>query len=276
MKSEIIGYFYLGVPAALILGGPLSGLLLQIHFQCGLQGWQWMFLVEGLLAVVVGITSFRFLDDKPLHAEWLPAGEKRALVATLDKEEELRRSFGPVSVFPTLRDPGVLLFLIIYTLIQMSIYGVIFYLPAEISALINKPQGLEVGLVSAIPWICAAVVTWCLPEMADRWRNHRAMAILTLLTAGLASFAFPTAGPREGILVFSIAISGLIAAQPIYWTFPTDYLAGRAKAAGVALINTGNLGGFLAPTFKVWADKHFHSTHAGLYLWPVPPFWVRR
>lgn len=266
VRSEILGYFYLGAPVALILGGPLSGLLLEIHFRYGLQGWQWMFLVEGLLGVVVGITSFRFLDNKPLQARWLPNGEKQALVDTLEKEEELRRSFGPVSLLPMLRDPRMLLFLIIYLLIQTGIYGAIFYLQAEISVLINKPQGVEVGLVSAIPWICAAVAAWWLPKLADRWRSHRAMAIAALSIAGFASLAFPTAGPREGILALSIAISGLIAVQPIYWTFPTGYLADRAKAGGVALINTGSLGGFLAPNLKVWADEHFHSPQAGLYL----------
>jgi MFS family permease len=266
VRSEILGYFYLGAPVALILGGPLSGLLLEIHSHYGLQGWQWMFLVEGFLGFAVGITSFLFLDDKPSQARWLPVGEKQALVDTLDKEEELRRSFGPVSLLPMLRDPRMLLFLSIYLLIQTGIYGAIFYLPAEISALINKPQGLEVGMVSAIPWICAAVSTWWLPKMADRWRSHRAMAIMALSIAGFASLAFPTAGPREGILALSVAISGLIAVQPIYWTFPTGYLADRAKAAGLALINTGNLGGFFAPNFKVWADAHFHSPHAGLYF----------
>lgn len=266
VRSEILGYFYLGAPLALILGGPLSGLLLEIHFHYGLQGWQWMFMVEGFLGVVVGITSFLFLDDKPPQARWLPAEEKRALVDTLDNEEELRRSFGPVSLLPMLRDPRMLLFLMIYLLIQTGIYGAIFYLPAEISALINKPQGLEVGLVSAIPWICAAAAAWWLPKMADRWRSHRTVAITALLIAGLASLVFPSAGPREGIFALSVAISGLIAVQPIYWTFPTGYLADRAKAGGVALINTGSLGGFLAPNLKVWADEHFHSPHAGLYF----------
>jgi MFS family permease len=272
VKSGIIGYFYLGVPAALILGGPLSGLLLQIHLRFGLEGWQWMFLVEGLLAVAVGVASFRFLDDKPSQARWLPAGEKQALTTTLDQEEEVRRSFGPVRVLPMLRDPNVLLFLVIYALIQLSIYGAIFYLPAEISALILKPEGLEVGVISAVPWICAAIVTWWLPKKADRWQNHRTVVVMALSIAGFACFVFPNAGPRGGIMALCVAIAGLIVAQPIYWTFPTGYLAGSARAGGVALINVGNLGGFFAPTLKVWADEHFHSPYAGLYILASAPF----
>jgi len=141
---------YLGVPLSLVLGGPLSGLLLEIHTKGGLQGWQWMFLVEGFLAVAMGLMAFRFLDNRPANAGWLPADEKQALIAALEKEEQERRTSGPSSLLRMLRDPRVLRFVLIYTLIQMSIYGAIFYLPAEVSALMQKPAGLEVGLVTAI------------------------------------------------------------------------------------------------------------------------------
>ncbi|HEX4028719.1 MAG TPA: MFS transporter [Terracidiphilus sp.] len=266
IRGEIVGLFYLGVPLALILGGPLSGLLLEIRSSAGMQGWQWMFLVEGFMAVVVGIASFRFLDDRPASAKWLPPDEKQALIDALASEEQMRRSSGPADLLPMLRDPRVLRFVLIYFMIQMSIYGAIFFLPAEISVLIHKPAGLEVGMVSAIPWLCALFATYWLPKRADRLGNHRAMAAWILFAAGCASFVFPMAGPRLGMIMLSIAISGFIAVQPLFWTFPTGYLADRAKAGGIALIGTGNLGGFLAPNLKVWADELFHSHHAGLYV----------
>ncbi len=266
IRGEIVGLFYLGVPLALILGGPLSGLLLEIQRKNGLEGWQWMFMIEGLMATAVGLVSFYFLDNKPANANWLPPDEKQALMEALAAEEQERRSTGPVDLLPMLRNPRVLRFVLIYFMIQMSIYGAIFYLPAEISALIHKPAGFEVGMVSAIPWICALAATWWLPKRADYHRNHRAMAAWVLFAAGCASFAFPTAGPGAGLLTLSIAISGFVAVQPLFWTFPTGYLADRAKAGGIALIGTGNLGGFLAPNLKVWADELFHSPSAGLYV----------
>jgi MFS transporter, ACS family, inner membrane transport protein len=266
IRGEIIGLFYLGVPLALVLGGPLSGLLLEIQTKAGLQGWQWMFLVEGFLAVVMGITAFRFLDNKPANAKWLPADEKQALVSALAQEEDARRSSGPANLLPMLRDLRVLRFVLIYFMIQMSVYGAIFYLPAEVSALMQKPAGFEVGMVTAIPWICATVATYWLPKKADQRKNHRNMAAWVLFVAGCASFAFPAAGPREGLLALSIAVSGFITVQPLFWTFPTGYLADRAKAGGIALIGTGNLGGFLAPNLKVWADEYFRSPRAGLYV----------
>ena len=266
VRGRILGLFYLGVPLALIVGGPLSGLLLGMHPWGGLQNWQWMFLVEGLLAVLLGCWAFRYLESRPSNAAWLPAQEKQSLVDALAGEEMGRRSAGPAKILPMLRDARVMQFLLIYTLIQMSTYGAIFYLPAEISALLRQPAGLEVGLVSAIPWLCTLVATYLLPHAADRLHRHRQLAALTLLISGCASFIFPTAGPRMGLVALSIAVSGFIAVQPLFWTFPTGYLADRAAAGGIALIGIGNLGGFLAPNVKVWADEYFHSQRAGLYL----------
>jgi MFS family permease len=266
VRGQMMGLFYLGVPLALIVGGPLSGLLLEMPPWGGLQGWQWMFLVEGFMAVALGSVAYWFLDNKPATAAWLPAGEREALASALAQEELERRSVGPAKLLPMLRDLRVLRFLLIYTLIQMSTYGAIFYLPAEISALLHKPAGLEVGLVSTIPWICTLVAVYYFPKLADRWRNHRQVATFILLVAGSASFVFPTAGPKVGLVALSIAVSGFISVQPLFWTFPTAYLADVAAAGGIALIGMGNLGGFLAPNVKVWADEYFRSPRAGLYI----------
>jgi MFS family permease len=261
-----MGLFYLGVPLALVLGGPLSGYLLDLHGRAGLQGWQWMFLVEGLMAVAVGFAAFALLENRPAQASWLPPDEKQALLDDLAREEQARRAIGPAELLPMLRDTRVLRFVLTYALIQISTYGVVFYLPSEVAALLHRPAGFIVGLVSAIPWLCALVAVYALPRAADAFRNHRLLASLTLLISGLASLAFPTAGPIAALAALSIAAAGFLAVQPVFWTFPTGYLADRAAAGGIALIGAGNLGGFFAPNLKVWADQAFHSTTAGLYL----------
>jgi len=266
IRGRVLGLFYLGVPLALILGGPLSGLLLEIRPLFGLQSWQWMFLVEGFMAVVLGLFAFWYLDNRPANASWLPAEEKQALANALALEEEERRSTGPAKLLPMFRNLRVMHFLLVYALIQISTYGVVFYLPAEISALLHRPVGIEVGLVSAIPWICTLVAVCFLPRVADKLHKHRQLASLTLMISGCASLAFPTAGPRIGLAMLSLAAAGFIAVQPLFWMFPTRYLADRAAAGGIAVIGMGNLGGFLAPNLKVWADEHFGSQHAGLYL----------
>ena len=266
-RGQILGLFYLGAPLAFIFGGPLSGVLLDLHGKGSLQGWQWMFLVEGLLAVAGGIWAYWYLDNKPANAGWLPAAEKAALLAELSAEEQERRAHGPSVFFAVLADVRVMRFALIYFLIQMGVYGVVFYLPSEIATLLGRSVGLQVGLVSAVPWICALTTVLWLPRVADRYHSHRLLASLTLAVAGLASAAFPTHGSTVALLALCIAASGFIAVQPLFWTFPTGYLAGSAAAGGIAMINAlGALGGFVAPNIKVWADVHFGSQSAGLYV----------
>jgi len=266
VRGHILGIFYLGVPLAMIVGGPLSGWLLEVPARTGLQGWQWMFVVEGFFAVGLGVLAFLYLDNRPASADWLPDDERQALEARLRHEEQQRRSSGPADVLPMLRDRRVLRFLLIYFLIQMSTYGAVFYLPAEVSALIHKPVGLAVGVLSSVPWICSLIAVYILPRAGDRLGKHRQIAAFTLLAAGCASLLFPMAPPIPAMAALSIAVSGFIAVQPLFWTMPTGYLVDRAAAAGIALIGTGNLGGFFAPNLKVWADEYFASPHAGLYV----------
>jgi MFS family permease len=266
IRGEILGFYYLGVPLALVVGGPLSGLLLDIPAGTGLAGWQWMFLVEGFFAFALGLSAFFFLDNYPDRAKWLPPEEKQALIEALDREEAERRSSGPTRLLPMLCDPRVLRFVLMYGLIQMCIYATVFYLPTQVAELMHRPQGFTVGLVTAIPWICATAATYWLPKWGDRRNTHRNLAALTMLAGAVAGFVFPNAGLVGGVIALCVAASAFVAVQPLFWTMPTGYLADAAKAGGIALIGTGNLGGFIAPPLKVWAEQHFHSPHAGLYL----------
>jgi MFS family permease len=267
VKGHVLGLFYFGAPLAFIAGGPLSGLLLAMPTVAGLQGWQWMFLVEGFLAVTVGISAYSYLSDKPQDAAWLPTADKQALMAVLHTEEEARRRHGSSSFAAALKDWHVLHYFVIYFLLQMSVYGVVFYLPTEIAVLLRKSIGIEVGFVSAIPWVCALAATFYISRAADRHANHRRLAASSLLAAGCAGALFPASGPTMALIALCIAASGLIAVQPLFWTFPMNYLSGTAAAGSIALINAmGALGGFVAPNAKVWADLHFGSPNAGLYL----------
>jgi MFS family permease len=266
VRSEILGQFYFGAPLAFIFGGPLSGLLLALHGDAGLLGWQWMFLVEGLLAVAVGIWAFWYLTDRPSDAPWLTGAEKAAIQIALSREDDLRRLHGPSTVLSALADPRLLHFAAIYFLIQMSVYGVVFYLPTEVSAILGKSIGPEVGVVSAIPWTCALISVFSAPRLADRLNCHRVLAAVILIASGAASTLFLVRNGTVALVALSVAASGFIAVQPIFWTFPTRYLSGRAAAGGIAINALGSLGGFVAPNLKVWADRYFGNPAAGLYV----------
>jgi MFS family permease len=145
---------------------------------------------------------------------------------------------------------------------------VIFYLPQQVAALMGAHVGAKVGFVTAIPWLCAVVVTWLVPRLADRTGQHRKLAVLMLVMAGAGIAVSGLASqPALSLIALCFAASGLIAAQPLFWTFPTHYLTGAAAAGGIALINSlGGLGGFVAPMMRAAAERIYSSTSAGLVL----------
>ena len=266
-RGKVVGLFYFGAPLAFILGGPLSGALLQLDQVAGLLGWQWMFLVEGLLATVVGIWAYWYLEDRPAASRRLSGPERDLLTAAL-ADEDTRHAHGPATVLRALGNPAVLYLALIYFTIQMSVYGVSFYLPTQVAALLDQEVGFLVGVVTAIPWVCAIVASISVGRLSDRTGSRRGVAAGTLAVAGLgiaASAAF--AQPVFALIALCFAAAGFIAVQPVFWTMPTGYLAGAAAAGGIALINSlGALGGFVAPNVKTWADAAFDSGSAGLYL----------
>ena len=265
VRGQVFGQFYFGAPLAFIFGGPLSGLLLAIPRGSGLEGWQWMFLVEGSLAVLVGIWAWWYLADTPRHAHWLSAAEKAALEAALAGEEHIRRAHGPSTFRSALADRRVLHFAAIYFLIQMSVYGVVFFLPATIAGILRTPVGFKVGVATALPWTCALIATWAVARLPGRARLRRYAAVIILVISGLASAVFLLPNTVAALTAICVAAAGFIAVQPLFWTFPANYLSDRAAAGGIALVNAlGSLGGFVAPNVKVWADHAFHSPAAGL------------
>jgi sugar phosphate permease len=271
-RGRAMGFFYFGAPLAFIFGSPLSGLLLELDGLSGVHGWQWLFAVEGLMATAVGIWAYFYLDNRPADAQWLSLEERRQLQSVLDEED--RGKIGHGSLLKVLCQPAVLYLCLIYLLIQSSVYGVVFYLPSQVAGLLGAKVGLMVGLVSAIPWLCALLAAWLIPGIADRSGLRRSVAALTLVVSGLgiaASVSF--ASPLLGILALCFAASGFIAVQPVFWTFPASFLAGSAAAGAIALINSfGALGGFIAPILKNWAEGAFGSPAAGLYLLSLTTF----
>lgn len=265
-RGKAMGFFYFGAPLAFIFGSPLSGLLLELDGVLGTHGWQWLFAVEGLMATAVGVWAYFYLDNRPSDAKWLTVQERTQLQAVLDAEDSHKQAHG--SLISVLLQPTVLYLCLIYLLIQASVYGVVFYLPSQVAGLLGTKVGLMVGLVSALPWLCALLAAWKVPAIADRTGQRRTVAALTLVVSGLGIAASVTfASPLIGILALCFAASGFIAVQPVFWTFPGSFLAGSAAAGAIALINSfGALGGFIAPILKNWAEGAFQSPAAGLYL----------
>lgn len=270
LRGRMIGYFYFGAPLALIVGGPVSGLLLKLDETWGLTGWQWMFLVEGLLASVLGLWTYWWLVNRPADAAWLSAEEKRSLQRVLDLEETNKLHHGPHRILSALTHPRVLYFCLLYMIIQVSVYGVTFYLPSQVSRLLQRDAGLVFGLVTAIPWSCALLAVWLAPRFAEITGRRRATAGTCLVVAAIGISMSVSGQPTTALAGLSLAAAGFIAAQPVFWTFPTGELGGAPAAGAIALINSfGALGGFIAPNVKNLAEEALRSESAGLYLLAV-------
>ncbi len=265
-RGQAYGWFYLGVPIALMLGGPFSGWLLESSFTLGFKNWQWMFIVQGILTVLVGIVAYFVLVSRPDDAKWLNPEEKNLLNQALILDREISAETELTGNDNVFRDWRVWRFVFIYFSIQMSVYGILFYLPTKLALLLQTNVGLEVGYYSAIPWVCTLILLPIITRYADRKANWTKMAICMLSCAVFGIVSSTLVTHLFGFLIFvSIAIVGFIVVQPIFWNIPTQYLSGRAIAIGTALIGSlGNLGGFVAPNLKNYLDSYWHNDIAGL------------
>ncbi|TCL03159.1 MFS transporter [Sodalis ligni] len=265
-RGHIMSIFYFGSPLALIVGGPISGYLLDLHGLWGLEGWQLMFLIEGFAASVMGIWAFFYLRNTPSEAKWLPEDEKSVLMRLLAKEEREKARYGAEDFIQALKNPTLILFAAIYFLIQITGLGVAFYLPTQVGALLGMHVGLTVGLVSAIPWICALVAGAFWPKLAVKVDACKLFGIISLTAIALGLILSAGGSPLVAIIALCFVTMGIMTAQPIFWTWPTGMFGGAAAAGSFALINScGALGGFVAPNIRNGAEKLFDSTSAGLY-----------
>ncbi|WP_368888636.1 MFS transporter [Morganella morganii] len=263
VRGSVIGIFVLGVPLALTLGSPLSGALLELHGWMGRPGWFWMFVIEGLPAVVIGIFAFFWLDDSPEKARFLTAEEKKALTEQLASENAKTET---TSVLSALKNIKVWHLALIYGTIQISVYGLMFFLPSQVASLMGQSLGFKASLVAAIPWACSAFGVYYIPRLADQNPSRRvAISVMCMLAAavGLALSAF--ASPVFAIAALCLSAVGFLSVQPVFWTFPPQLLSGPALAAGIGFCTTmGAFCSFLAPIIRVEMDKLMNSNTAGI------------
>lgn len=263
VRGSVIGIFVLGVPLALTLGSPLSGALLELHGWMGRPGWFWMFVIEGLPAVVIGIFAFFWLDDSPEKARFLTAEEKKALTDQLASENAKTET---TSVLSALKNIKVWHLALIYGTIQISVYGLMFFLPSQVASLMGQSLGFKASLVAAIPWACSAFGVYYIPRLADKNPSRRvAISVMCMLAAavGLALSAF--ASPVFAIAALCLSAVGFLSVQPVFWTFPPQLLSGPALAAGIGFCTTmGAFCSFLAPIIRVEMDKLMNSNTAGI------------
>jgi MFS transporter, ACS family, tartrate transporter len=245
-RARTVARFMTAAPLSGVVGGPLSGALLGLHLASGIAGWQWMFLLEGIPAVLLGGIVLAYLVDRPEDARWLPHEERDWLVETLRRERA--EVAGGAGVFAALRSGRIWMLALVYFGLNTVSYGVSLWLPTLIRSL-SGVSNFAVGMLSAIPYVAAAVAMVAVGLHSDRSGERRWHTALPAFTGALAltGAAYSTSvGPA--ILAISVAVLGVFSMMGPFWAMPTGLLSGTAAAAGIAFINSvGNLGGFVGP-----------------------------
>jgi len=264
-RARALAQFSMASMAAGIVGAPLSGILLSLRGAGGLDGWQWLFIVEGVPAVVLGIAALLYLDDGPERAAWLPADEKAWLIDALRRERDDASHAPATSWRAGLLNPAVWHLALVMFLIVTSSYGFSFFLPQLVKRL-SGGSDLAVGMWSAIPFLVAAAGMIVIATHSDRTGERRLhVAACTAIAASGLTITSLTDAPIASFTGLVITAIGVYGFTPPFWSLPTAFLRGDGAAAGIGLINSvGNLGGFVGPYVMGWAQGASGDFHLGL------------
>lgn len=269
MRARIVALFMSGMAVAGIVGGPLSGWIMNDMAGInGWSGWQWMFLLEGIPAVLLGVMAWFVLPDRPGDARWLSAGEKDLIENTLQQD---RSTLGPSphgSLRDAMRDPKIYILAFAYFTFIAGTYVITFWLPTIVKSF-GIADPLRIGLLTAIPYLIGAVGMVVLGKSSDRTRERRwhAAGAAFLGGAGLVAATLLSGNLAMALVALSFAAIGILATMPLFWAMPTAYLSGPAAAGGIALINSlGLIGGFVSPFVIGWFKTTTGSVNGGLYF----------
>lgn len=267
-RGRIISAFMVALPISTVIGAPLSTAILSVD-AAGLSGWRWMFLLEGIPAMLLGFAVLAFLRDGPRDAPWLRADERDWLTDELARERALLGGGSHrASIGHALRNPRVWFLGLIYFGMLVGTYGFGFWLPQIVKGL-GDLSNFQIGLVAAIPYGIAAVamVLWGRHSDASGERIWHVSIPILVGAAGLATSAYITSSPILSFAAVSFCAIGIYSALPVFWTLPTAMLTGGAAAAGIALANSiGNFGGFLGPMLVGYVKEATGSYAASLWV----------
>jgi MFS transporter, ACS family, tartrate transporter len=262
-RGRAMSVFMLGIVIASVVGGPISGGLLEMDGVLGLEGWQWLFIGQGLPAIAVGFWVLRALPGSPAEASWLPGAERVALERELAAEVAAREARQRFTLRAALTDRRILKCAAVLFTINFASYGAIFW-AVDIIERIGEVEGIELGLLVGIPMALGSTGLIVIGRRSDRSGDRRRWVVIGMLlgAAGLAGTALLPA--PAGIVTLGVCAFGLLGAIPAFWAMPTSLLTGRAMAGGVALVSTiGVSGGIFGPVV-VGAAKDAGSLEAGL------------
>jgi MFS transporter, ACS family, tartrate transporter len=266
-RARMVAWFGVATPVAVALGGPISSVLMLLDGVWGLAGWKWLFIGEGLPAVILGLVCLVYLVDGPTKASWLTEEEKAWLAAEMERErKEVTEAHGLTSMRQALSNPRVWALAIIYFGIITPSVGLVLFAPQII-----RQAGLSnfaTGFVTSIPYIAGVIGMIVWGHLSDRMNERRwnlfagcVLSVVALIFAGW------TAGTIVAVAAMCLATIGFYGSKGPFWSLPNTILSGTAAAAGLAFINSvGNLGGWFGPTIVGWLADKTGGFAGGLYV----------
>ena len=260
-RAGILALLYLAVPMSSVIGSPISAALLRLNGHHGLAGWQWLFLMEAIPAVLLGLAVPWMLNAGPAEARWLSAEEKSALVASMAAEDvpahpQSTATYPPITTLIPLA--------LTYFMLMIGLYELGFWTPRLLSS--HGVSLRALGWLNALPYAvgAAGLLPWC--RLSDR-RGERRWTLFTSFTCAASGFVVAAIAPTVGLclLGLSIAAFGVFVSMPVFWAATTQRMPLMAAALGIAVINSfGNVGGFIGPYATGWLLAHTHSYVDGL------------
>ena len=264
-RARTVSAFMVAVPVSALIGAPLSGWILDAFQDAGgLKGWQWLFIVEALPAVLLGVAAYFFLDDRPDDARWLTADERAALAQIIAEEDQAKAAAHGMTLRDALTDLRILCLSLVYFGIVCGLYSLTFWTPQIVKAF--GFSNTATGFVAAVPFLfgAAAMIFWGRHSDKTGERVWHVALPSFLGAAGLMAGSL-VSEPAFALLALTVAALGIFAALPTFWTLPTAILSGTAVAGAIALINSiGNIGGFAGPYVVGWLKGAGFETGAAV------------
>jgi D-galactonate transporter len=264
-RARVISLFMLAIPISSIIGSPISGVLLGVT-GLGLDGWQWLFILEALPSVLVGLGVLVYLTDFPRQARWLQSDEIAWLENVQAAEKANKEKVEHLSLFQALTDIRILLCALVYFCLNAASYGIAFFLPTIIKGF--GVSDTQTGLLAALPFVFGAIGMVLLGRHSDRTMERKGHVAVALLMAAVGiGLSGLVTNPVIIMALLCFAQIGVSAVPPMFWPLPASFLTGASAAAGIAAINSlGNLSGFAGPFAMGYLKDATGSFTAGLLL----------
>jgi MFS transporter, ACS family, tartrate transporter len=265
-RGRVISTLFIAVPVANAVASVISGAILEMDGILGIKGWQWVFIIEAIPAVLLAFVVLRYMTDRPMVAKWLDADEKEWLESELQAERAKVDAAGKLGVVQVLTDPRVLAISAIYFFSATANYGITFFLPQIVKGLGHS--NFMTGMLTAIPYTVGVLGLLAFGYSSDRFMERRRHLITAATVGGCGFLLAAWAGNSYWALAaVCIATIGTYGSRPTMWPMPSQFLTGASAAVGIALINSiGNLGGYVGPFVVGWIKDSTKSFEMGVYF----------